>query len=68
VWPAGAGSDCAPVLGTGEAAPWILCSVLGLPVQEGHWGAGVCPEKGNDASEGSGEQILWGASEETGIV
>jgi len=28
--------DRAPVLGTGEAAPGVLCSVLGPSLQEGH--------------------------------
>jgi len=28
--------DCAPVLSTGEAAPRVLCSVLGPSLQEGH--------------------------------
>ena len=37
-------------------------------LQEGHWGAGVCPEKGNEAGEGSREQVLWGAAEGTGAV
>jgi len=30
------GGDRAPVLGTGEAAPRVLCSVLGPSLQEGH--------------------------------
>ena len=58
----------APVLGTGEAAPGVLCSVLGPSLQEGHWGAGACPEKGNEAGEGSGEQVLGGAAEGAGAV
>ncbi|NWW91968.1 YB3 protein, partial [Rhynochetos jubatus] len=43
------GSDCAPVLGTGEAALQVLWSVLDPSLQEGHQGhtdARVCPEKG----------------------
>ena len=62
------GSDCAPLLGTGEAAPGVLCSVLGPSLQERHWGAGVCPNKGNEAGEGSREQVFWGAAEGTGII
>ena len=62
------GSDRPPVLGTGEAAPRILCSVLGPSLQEGHRGAGACPETGNGAGEGSGAQVLWGAAEGTGGV
>ena len=58
----------APVLGTGEATPWVPCSVLGLSLPEGHWGAGACPEKGNEAGEGSREQVLHGVVEGTGIV
>ena len=46
------------VLSTGDATPRNLCSVLGPSLQEGHWGAGACPEKGNKAGEGSGEQDL----------
>ena len=45
-------------------APRILCSGLDPWPQEGCRGAGVCPEKGKEAGEGSGEQILtrtgWG--------
>ena len=33
-------SSC-PVLGTGEASPRVLCSVLGTSVQKGHGGAGA---------------------------
>ena len=51
-----------------EAAPQILCSVLGPSLQEGLWSAGACPEKGNEAGEGSSKQVLWGAAEETGVV
>ena len=35
------GGDRAPVLSTGEAAPGVLCSVLGLSLQEGRQGAGA---------------------------
>ena len=38
--------------------PRILCSVLGPSLQEGHRGAGACPEKGNKGGEGSREQVL----------
>ena len=31
-------------------------------------GAGVRPKKGNKAGEGSREQVLWGATEGTGVV
>ena len=62
------GGDHAPVLSTGEAAPWVLCSVLGSSLQEGHWGAGACPEKGNEAGEGSREQVLRGVAEGAGVV
>lgn len=34
-----------------------LASVLGPPLQEGHFGAERCPQKGKEAGEGSGEQI-----------
>ena len=52
------GGDHAPVLDTGEAAPGVLCSILSPSLQEGHGGAGVCPEKGNEAGERSREQVL----------
>jgi len=57
-----------PVLSTGEAAPGVLCSVLGPSLQEGHYVPGPCPEKGNEAGEGSREQVLRGAAEGTGVV
>jgi len=51
-----------------KAAPRVPRSVLGPSLQEGHWGAGVCPEKGKEAGEGSGEQVLQGAAEGAGGV
>ena len=45
-------------LGTGEASPRVLCSVLGISVQKEHGGAGAGPEKGNKACEGLGEYAL----------
>jgi len=36
----------------------VLCSVLGPSLKHRHGGAGVCPEKGNEAGEGSREQVL----------
>lgn len=47
-------SDSSPVLGSGEATPRVLCSVLVPSIQEGPAG----PEKGNKAGEGSGAQVL----------
>ncbi|XP_042683126.1 uncharacterized protein LOC122164812 [Centrocercus urophasianus] len=35
------------VVGTGGPAPRVLCSVLGLSLQEVRWGPGLCPEKGS---------------------
>jgi len=61
------GGDCAPVLGTGEATPQVLCSVLDPSPQEGHGGAGACPEKGSEAGEGSGEQV-WVGLNKWGLV
>ena len=57
------GSDRAAVLGTGEAAPRVLCSVLGpSPQAGGHGGAGACPEKaarlGSGLENKSGEERL----------
>ena len=45
-------------LGTGEASPRVLCSVLGTSVQKGHGGTGAGPNKGNKACEGLGEYAL----------
>ena len=42
--------------------------VFGPSLQERQWGAGACPEKGNEAGEGSGEQVLRGSAEGTGFV
>ena len=61
------GGDLAPVLGTAEAVPLVLCSVLG-PSLQGHWVAEAYPKKGNKAGEGSREQDLWGVAGGTGIV
>ena len=49
-------SDSSPVLDTGLAATRVLCPVLGPPVWDGHGGAGACPEKDNQADEGSGHK------------
>lgn len=45
VWQQDQGRDHPPVLDTGEATTQILCSVLGSPLQEGHWGAAECSEQ-----------------------
>ena len=58
----------APVRGTGEASPRVLCSVLGTSVHKGHRGAGAGPKKGSKACEGLGEYALWGDAEGTGAV
>ena len=42
-------SSFTSVLSTGEATPRVLCSVLGLSLQERHQSPGACPEKGNEA-------------------
>ena len=52
VWGAGPGKSSCPVLGTGEASPRVLCSVLGTSVQKGHGGAGAGAKKGNKAVKG----------------
>jgi len=33
-----------------------------------YFGRKACPKKGNEAGEGSGEQVLGGAAEGTGAV
>jgi len=40
----------------------------GSSLQERHWVAGLCPEKGKEAGEGSREEIFWGAAEGAGAV
>ena len=55
-------------LSSGEAAPGVLCSVLGSSRQERHGGPGACPEEGNEAGEGSGAQVLQEAAQGTEIV
>ena len=62
------GSDCPPVLSTGEAAPRILCSVLGPSLQEGTLRCWSVSREGQWAGEGSGAQVLWGVAEGTGVV
>ena len=64
----GSRNNCPPVLSTGEAAPQVLCPVLGPSLQERHRGPGARSEKGNKADEGSGAQALWRAAEKAGIV
>ena len=46
------GGDRPSVLSSAEAAPRVLCSVLGPTLQERHCGPGVCSEKGNEAVRG----------------
>ena len=46
------------VLCSGEAKPQVLCSALEPSLQEGHRSPGACPEKGYEASEGPGTQVL----------
>ena len=46
---------------------WMWCSVLGPSLQEGHWGAGACLEKGYEAGESSREQV-WDVAEGAGAV
>ena len=44
--------DCPSALSPGEAAPQVLCSVLGPSLQERHRGPAACPEKGSKAVRG----------------
>ena len=67
VLPTGARGDRPSVLSFGEAAPRVLCSVLGPLLQERLQGHGACPEKDSE-TEGSGAQALWQAAERAGIV
>jgi len=55
VWPAGWGSDPAPVLCAGEASPGVLRPDVESSVQERHGAVGVHPEEGhkNDPRDGT---------------
>ena len=68
VLPAGAGRWSSTSLSLGESAHRVLSSVLGPSLQERHWGCGTCPKKVNEAGEGSGTWVLWGAAEGTAII
>jgi len=48
MWSAEVGRWSSPVLSSGEATPWVLCSALGFSLQEGHSVPGTCPKKGNE--------------------
>ena len=52
------GRDHPSVLSTGEAITGVMCSVWGPLLEERHRGPRVCSEKGNEADEGSGAQVL----------
>lgn len=45
-----------PVCAAGDLTLWILHPILGSSLQDRHWGAGVSPEKGSEAGEGSYEE------------
>ena len=47
---------------TREATPRVLYSVLGPSLQGRCGSPGACSEKGSEAVEGSGEQVLWGVA------
>ena len=53
---------------TREATPRVLYSVLGPSLQGRCGSPGACSEKGSEAVEGSGEQVLWGVAVGTEIV
>lgn len=52
---------------TGEAAPRVLCSVLGPSLPKGHWHAGACPMKGREGHEGSRKHVWWVAEGAVGV-
>jgi len=71
VLPARASKWSSTLFGTGEAAPWILYSVLGSSLQESHWGPRTRPVKDNEAGERAGTQVSrtsGGAAKGTGII
>ena len=53
---AGAGGDHPSVLGTGETAFHVLCSVLGTSLRGRHGGPGSMSRKGHRRCEASGTQ------------
>ena len=67
VWPAGLGKWSSPC--TQRWWGRTLNTVFSFGrLTTRHWGAGVCPKKGNEAGEGSREQVQWRAAEGTGVV
>ena len=68
VWPAGAGRWSCPCAQHWWGLTSSTVLSFGPSLQDGHWVAGVRPEKGNEAGEGSGEQVLGGAAEGSGTV
>lgn len=60
--------DHPQVLSAGVAAPWVLCTVLGLSLQERHQGPEAYPEKCNETGEESGALAFWGVAEGAGVV
>lgn len=55
------GSDCSPVLGTGEDTTRMVWSVLDPSLQERHQGAGAQPEKGKRAGAQVQQAVAEGA-------
>ena len=68
VWPAGVGRWACPC-----TWHWWGCTLstvfsFGPFTTKAHWVVGACPEKSNEAGEGSREQVLQAAAEGTGAV
>ena len=53
---------------TREATPRVLYSVLGPSLQGRCGSPGACSEKGSEAGEGSGAQVLRGVAEGSGNI
>lgn len=51
------------MLSTSVAAPQILSKILCPSWHEGHGHGEACPEKGSEADEEPGAQVLLGAAE-----
>ena len=57
------GGDRAPVLGTGEAAPRVLCSVLGPSLQEGS----ICFKDRGCSGEGDRHSVAHSSAQQAAL-
>ena len=60
--------DSSCLLSTGEDAPWVLCPVLGIPVQETPGCTAESLVRGHEDNERTGAPLLWGEAARAGTV